>query len=46
MQTTINDLRLQILTLKLETPYSPQIQKLQQALDGLIQSAEEDTTAG
>lgn len=36
----------EILDLKLNNPYDPKIQKLQQALDGLLQSAEQATTTG
>lgn len=32
-QTTVEALRAEIIKLKLEAPYSPKIQKLQQALD-------------
>ena len=36
----------EILELKLNNPYDPKIQKLQQALDGLLQSTKQATTTG
>ena len=38
-QTTVEALRAQIIKLKLEAPYSPKIQKLQQALDSALQAS-------
>ena len=38
-QTTVEALRAEIIKLKLEAPYSPKIQKLQQALDRALQAS-------
>ena len=38
-QWTVEALRAEIIKLKLEAPYSPKIQKLQQALDSALQAS-------